>query len=277
MLADSEDRWPCAVEHDIRERAVPRLWLTWLGLASALALSCGASPRQTPGPQECSTVIPNCPDGYICTNGYCWLAGANSGEGGSVATSGAASTGGGIATVGSTNSGTGYCTGSPDCDDLPVQAKYCTDRPMCLWSKNAGGSCSYGSSDCTKTATGVESDPSSCTKQLGCRWVAGGSCASGLTLCGAFCVDLSLDVDHCGNCDTVCQPQDHAVPVCQNGACAFLCEGQVNGGGFGDCDGDPSNGCETDLCSSPRCGGCAVPVSSGPCVRGPGGGCQVYQ
>ncbi len=52
-------------------------------------------------------------------------------------------------------------------------------------------------------------------------------------------VDLSSDLAHCGECGRPCAPAN-AVAVCMGGACAF--ERCMDG--FGDCDGDPANGCE---------------------------------
>jgi hypothetical protein len=59
------------------------------------------------------------------------------------------------------------------------------------------------------------------------------------------------DVDHCGDCDTVCTNQ-HGTTRCNEGECQPRCAQ-----GFEDCDGDASNGCETNTESSlANCGGC---------------------
>ncbi len=42
-----------------------------------------------------------------------------------------------------------------------------------------------------------------------------GGCSGGLTRCGIFCVDLSSDGLHCGNCATLCL----APLVCKEGHC----------------------------------------------------------
>lgn len=80
--------------------------------------------------------------------------------------------------------------------------------------------------------------------------------------------------------------------VCSAGRCGFVCEA-----GFGDCDGDPSNGCEVDLATAfANCGACgnrcpagaggagavcrggrcalACPVRSGDCNDDPADGCE---
>jgi Sulfatase-modifying factor enzyme 1/Putative metal-binding motif len=62
---------------------------------------------------------------------------------------------------------------------------------------------------------------------------------------------LASDVNHCGDCVTVCNP-DHATPACVSGDCEVLaCDP-----GFFDDDGDPANGCEyacdfagTEICN----------------------------
>jgi hypothetical protein len=63
--------------------------------------------------------------------------------------------------------------------------------------------------------------------------------------------NLNRDADHCGDCDQVC-PREHAEPSCVQGICAITCDF-----GFGDCDRDVSNGCETVLDDNiEHCGGC---------------------
>ncbi len=65
--------------------------------------------------------------------------------------------------------------------------------------------------------------------------------------------DLSSDPSHCGSCSTACSSA-HATPGCSAGTCTITaCES-----GFDDCDGNPSNGCESDLTSAMTCGSCAT-------------------
>ncbi|MEZ4407595.1 MAG: hypothetical protein R3A52_14120 [Polyangiales bacterium] len=66
---------------------------------------------------------------------------------------------------------------------------------------------------------------------------------------------------HCGRCGNACPVRANAVPSCSSGVCGVTCNA-----GFGDCDGDPSNGCEVDLrTSTGNCGACgtACSVSNG--------------
>lgn len=57
-------------------------------------------------------------------------------------------------------------------------------------------------------------------------------------------------LDTCGACDVVCD-NDHGETACAVGICQPACEP-----GFGDCDGTPANGCETELTSDAHCGTC---------------------
>ncbi len=64
------------------------------------------------------------------------------------------------------------------------------------------------------------------------------SCAGELTCCGG-CVDVTTDLAHCGGCNSPCGEVVHGTPACVAAACTNVCDD-----GYGDCDGDASNGCE---------------------------------
>ncbi len=82
-------------------------------------------------------------------------------------------------------------------------------------------------------------------------------------------VDTSVDVpvDHGGTdvvVDTgvdagcgVCSAPPNATSTCSAGVCGFTCLA-----GYGDCDGVPTNGCETSLSTSAHCGTCATACAS---------------
>ncbi|MBL8603481.1 MAG: hypothetical protein JNK72_16270 [Myxococcales bacterium] len=96
----------------------------------------------------------------------------------------------------------------------------------------------------------------------------GPRCAMGETVCGAGCVDTATSLAHCGRCDNACQTRANTTATCAAGACGFTCNA-----GFGDCDGDASNGCETDLSTSAaHCGtcanACAIANATSACVAG---------
>ena len=79
-------------------------------------------------------------------------------------------------------------------------------------------------------------------------------CPAGRTCCDSACIDPQDNTAHCGGCGRVCTVANGA-PVCTMGACAVgLCNGS-----FADCDGDASNGCETNTAmATAHCGGCGM-------------------
>jgi hypothetical protein len=65
-------------------------------------------------------------------------------------------------------------------------------------------------------------------------------------------VDLRTDLTHCGSCTTVCNPPN-GTPACVAGACAIA----ACSTGFGDCNLNPTDGCETNVRrDTGHCGGC---------------------
>jgi Concanavalin A-like lectin/glucanases superfamily len=83
---------------------------------------------------------------------------------------------------------------------------------------------------------------------------------------------LQSDPRNCGMCGKVCPPAGaNQMAACLNGACSLACNA-----GFGDCDGNPGNGCELDVTADPKnCGACNnvcpqnLPVcKAGQCVMG---------
>ncbi len=110
------------------------------------------------------------------------------------------------------------------------------------------------------------------------KTVCAHSCAAGKEMCGVTCHDLTSDRDHCGNCTTKCA----SGLVCQSGQCTDECTNGLNKcgshclnmdavsvascdetgnitckEGYSDCDGNPANGCETDISADRNhCGSC---------------------
>ncbi|MBI5534466.1 MAG: hypothetical protein HY898_17205 [Deltaproteobacteria bacterium] len=146
--------------------------------------------------------------------------------------------------------------------------------PSCNGGK-CGISCPTGSGDCDGVfATGCEvntnSDVSNCGK---CGHVCSaihstpactnGSCSLTCTGGWADCdadasngceTDLVNDVLHCGGCGTPCIGINATDMTCVAGECVNTCVV-----GFGDCDGDPHNGCETMTSNDlAHCGTCGV-------------------
>lgn len=76
--------------------------------------------------------------------------------------------------------------------------------------------------------------------------------------CGA---NLRTDKVNCGRCGHVCPTNANGYPECHEGTCVTECHT-----GFGDCDGDNDNGCESELAANPlHCGRCARNCSGGEC------------
>jgi hypothetical protein len=71
--------------------------------------------------------------------------------------------------------------------------------------------------------------------------------------------DLDTSVDHCGGCGNSCYGDAVEQADCVDGACVII----QCAPGYDDCDGEPSNGCETDLDSDvDHCGACDRACSS---------------
>jgi hypothetical protein len=87
-------------------------------------------------------------------------------------------------------------------------------------------------------------------------------CPRGESCCAGGCTTLGSDVNDCGACGNVCPTPENATAACTGGVCGFVCAS-----GFGDCDGNPSNGCEAALDTVENCGGCGnqCPTVGGVC------------
>lgn len=106
------------------------------------------------------------------------------------------------------------------------------------------------------------------------------ACAQGETYCeGAVtageetdCKNLATDIRNCGSCGNRCAElagasDVHVVPNCLYGSCTLRCVD-----GYGDCNGEPLDGCETNLLSDQRnCGACGNScdlLAGQPCIAG---------
>ncbi len=159
----------------------------------------------------------------------------------------------------------------------------CTDTQPCP----AGESCCGGGCVDLQTATAhCGRCGSMCSLPNAAPVCAAGacvttSCNAGFGDCDAMAAngcetDTRVTAAHCGGCGMACAARQHAVASCAAGMCSWACEA-----GFGDCDGDPSNGCETDTnVSTTHCGVCGNACRfanalalcvSGACTRG---GCE---
>ena len=97
----------------------------------------------------------------------------------------------------------------------------------------------------------------------------GFTCTTPFQKCGAGCVGPQ-DPTACGPTCTACPPVPNAAATCPASACSFTCNA-----GYGDCDMDPTNGCEAKLMNKkcpvpvPDAGVDAGPPDAGPADSGP--------
>lgn len=148
-------------------------------------------------------------------------------------------------------------------------AALCTDRSCAL------GACDTGFANCdTLAATGCEIDlrtsaancggcgnacslPNVATPTCAAAQCAVGTCSDGFGNCDGQAVngceaDLTSDRFNCGTCGRDCS-YTNGVGACAAGQCALT----ACTTGFGNCDGDATNGCETSTSTSgTNCGTC---------------------
>ena len=155
---------------------------------------------------------------------------------------------GGICLVSSCNTGFGDCTIGAGCETSLTTTSDCgtcgnacslpNATPACISSTCQISSCNSGFGDCDLNAAN------------GCE------------------VSLSTTINHCGSCATNCNIQVlNASPTCSAGVCGYT----TCNTGFLDCDGDPTNGCETvrSISNCASCGNsCSVSNGQPSCVSG---------
>ena len=112
--------------------------------------------------------------------------------------------------------------------------------------------CPAGSACCAGACIDVQTDQANCG-------ACGRACAAGQSCCAGACATTATDPTNCGRCGAVCD-YANGTPSCAAGACGGACAS-----GFGDCDGDLTNGCESELAASAsHCGMCGRACSAGP-------------
>ncbi len=159
------------------------------------------------------------------------------------------------------------CVADTDC---PV-GRQCAGG-LCVAGCSATSACPAGETCCSGACVNLMASPVSCgacDNRCGLPNAVGacsggtcnvGTCVSGFANCDGMAangceVNAETDVNHCGSCATVCTMGPHvSARTCVVGRCGITCEV-----GFADCDGDPGNGCEADLVTSPtQCGVCGT-------------------
>ncbi len=167
--------------------------------------------------------------------------------------------------------------------------------------------CQPGETCCGSVCRDLQGDPAHCGScGRACDYAYGSphnglaACADGL--CSVACdagfascdgtyytgceTDLRANFDHCGVCGNRCT-YPNAGSICDQGTCQIgaCADRRIGDFVWGNCDGDPSTGCETDIMNdSAHCGGCHQACTggdvcfSGRCERPceDGGPCRVF-
>ena len=89
------------------------------------------------------------------------------------------------------------------------------------------------------------------------------TCKPSYHACAGKCA-VNTDPLACGAACTVCPVPANAAATCQANTCGFQCNA-----GFGNCNQDPADGCESDFATDPlNCGGCGKSCNGGTCKAG---------
>jgi len=172
----------------------------------------------------CSTppaiCTPACADGYACVDGTCVQMGADL----------SAAADGGMGNCKTACGGlTPYCNTGGHCVGCTMDSQ-CPSGHFCKVVSDTIATCTIG-----------------CMSDDRC---GGGA----MKCCNMQCVDTGADPSNCGACGKACSAPN-AQSTCAGGNCQTgACEP-----GFGDCDGNPQNGCETNLHVDPNnCTACGM-------------------
>lgn len=159
-------------------------------------------------------------------------------------------------------------------------------------TEDDAGACGPGKADCDNDGSnGCETTLATNKQHCGtcgnaCLNVPGATVACSKGACEVSCsgafrdcdldpsnkceTDINQSLENCGACGSECKGEHASSTKCVEGNCAFSCDS-----GFSDCDGDPGNGCETELTKDvASCGACgtACPKSDAgaqiPCTAG---------
>ncbi len=196
------------------------------------ATNCGACGRTCAARERCSmsTCVPDCPVGQTACGGVC------------------------IDTLTDTNN-CGLC------------GNVCGATETC-----AGGMCRprcpAGQTSCGAACVDTQTDRTNCG-MCGRACAAGENCSMGVCaaacaaptmLCGATCIDTTTSAANCGACGRACAPAANSTPTCAMSTCGLTCNA-----GFGNCDMNAANGCETNTNTSvTNCGACGRACTAGP-------------
>lgn len=172
------------------------------------------------------------------------------------------------------------CTSMPSCDDATDGACSTCIAPLADCNHDAEDGCEANllvdvnhCGNCDKICPGVT------TQSALCRNGVCGTCPPSRRDCNGLGADgceaeITTDPKQCGACGVLCAPVPNAVVGCLNGVCTIAhCAA-----GFADCNGNATDGCETDTSTDLlNCGNCrnACPSLFGGTVGCQGGTCVV--
>jgi len=162
--------------------------------------------------------------------------------------------------AGATDAGPAPCTGDDDC----VPGWTCSEG-SCGCDAPEAESCNELDDDCDGTVDeGSGAD-------IGCAFAElciDGTCGCpDERMCGARCVDIARDPEHCGDCATACALGD----VCADGSCCAPSGAETCNGADDDCDGTIDEGSATAIgCAEGEscvAGSCECPTMCGGACR----------
>lgn len=139
--------------------------------------------------------------------------------------------------------------GWADCDGNPANG--------CEADLSRTSTC--GACDVSCGGSSASTASSLCVDQGGSRFACEVTCNPNYSDCNGIpndgCEADLRNPSFCGSCGNDCDAVvQNGEASCHQGACGILrCDD-----GWADCDGDPLNGCETDLSDEQSCGGCGV-------------------
>lgn len=229
----------------------------------------------------------------VCESGVCTIESCATGYGncdGSLANGCETDTQNSVAHCGTCGNTCSSINGAPYCAagtcNISCRANFgdCTPSPGCETNltdqANCGGCGNIlpDAYDCTVSA--VEHTVSTSCGPSGSAYVCHVQCQNDYGDCNGLGPDgceasFATDINNCGRCGEQCSTSRfnvQSVNGCSAGHCLFTCFG-----GWGDCDGNAFNGCETNLNSPDNCGTCGMVCSpgqacnAGTCGMGGGG------
>jgi hypothetical protein len=174
----------------------------------------------------------------------------------------------------------GVCTfASSDADNCTACGNSCPDGKGCV-SGYCGAFCPAGQTRCYADGPCLdlstnETNCGACNVSCGVGQICVNgmcdaiTCDPGQVACpgttAAACVDTASDSANCGTCGFNCA---YAITGAKDVACVNgSCRATSCASGWGDCDGNLANGCETPLQTSQNCGACGVACLAGICQQ----------